>query len=131
MADEHLHVVDVVFPSVPSAVPASRRFVTDVLDCWSMLNLVDDAQTVVSELVTNAVAASAPGGTDITVRLRREPGRVVIEVGDQVEALPILRRPSLADPRGYGFFLVASMSERWGTRRDDGGKVIWSELVVA
>ncbi|MGW2954813.1 ATP-binding protein [Streptomyces eurythermus] len=130
MADEYVHVVDVVLPAEPSTVPLARGFVTDVLGCCSAPSLGEDVQVVVSELVTNAVTASA-GGTNVSVRLRREPGRLVIEVGDQVEALPVLRRPSLANPRGYGLFLVASVSKRWGAYGDEEGKVVWSELAAA
>ncbi|WP_435642656.1 ATP-binding protein [Streptomyces sp. H49] len=91
MADEYVHVVDVALPTEPSTAPLARRFVTDALGRCSAPSLVEDAEVVVSELVTNAVTASA-GDTDVSVRLRREPGRLVLEVGDQVEALPVLRR---------------------------------------
>ncbi|MFD9978613.1 ATP-binding protein [Streptomyces sp. NPDC059017] len=111
-----------------SAAWSSRWFVIDTLRRFGLLGALDDVQLVVSELVANAVAASAAEGTAFTVCLRAEEGSLFIEVGDHVEALPALRRPTLEHPYGWGLFLVASMSERWGVYQEDDGKVIWSEL---
>jgi hypothetical protein len=32
------------------------------------------------------------------------------------------------DEGGRGLFIVAQLTERWGTRHGPGGKTIWSEL---
>ncbi|WP_369362982.1 ATP-binding protein [Streptomyces sp. CG4] len=127
-ADEKIQIAWTEFPSTLSTAWACRRFVIDTLYRWGLLGLVADVQLVVGELVTNAVAASAPDGTDVTVCLRAEQGSLLIEVGDQVEALPVLHRPTLQGRRGLGLPLVASMSTRWGIRQEAGGKVVWSEL---
>lgn len=123
--------VRVAFPPKPLAAPMSRMFVTDVLQQWHLPDVVQDAEAVATELVSNAAAASAAAGTDVTVGLRVKQGSLFIEVGDLTEILPVLRYPTLEDPRGWGLFLVASMSQRWGTRQQIGGKIIWSELACA
>ncbi|MEU2336431.1 hypothetical protein ABZ608_23010 [Streptomyces sp. NPDC013172] len=86
---------------LPEAIAAimSRLFVSDVLEQWHMLDTVQDAEAVVTELVSNAAAASTSADTDVTVGLRVEQGSLLIEVGDQTEGLPALRHPALEDSR--------------------------------
>ncbi|MEU3517984.1 hypothetical protein ABZ770_22265 [Streptomyces sp. NPDC006654] len=54
---------------LPEAIAAimSRLFVSDVLEQWHMLDTVQDAEAVVTELVSNAAAASTSADTDVTV----------------------------------------------------------------
>ncbi|MEV5880455.1 ATP-binding protein [Streptomyces sp. NPDC052101] len=121
----------IVLPAVPSAVWFCRRFVIDTLHRWDMLGLVDAVQLVAAELVLNAVRASTAAGTDVTVCLWAERGSLFVEVGDYMEELPTLRRPTPEDGRGLGLSVVSSMSKRWGIRQEGSGKVVWSELSYA
>ena len=87
--------------------------------------LADDARIVVSELVTNAVLHGG-GCTGVDVSLRN--GGLRIEVRDGSRVPPLLVRPSEESLTGRGLRLVASVSERWGARAEDGGKVVWADV---
>jgi anti-sigma regulatory factor (Ser/Thr protein kinase) len=67
---------------LPSAVPCARLHAVHVLRDWGLRDLADDAALVISELVTNAVTASAilPGRPPVSLRLISDGGSLRIEV---------------------------------------------------
>ncbi|MFD4871712.1 ATP-binding protein, partial [Streptomyces sp. NPDC058412] len=52
------------------------------------------------------------------------------EVWDGSSTAPHLRYAATTDEGGRGLFLVAQLSEHWGTRYTPEGKVIWAELLL-
>ena len=60
------------------------------------------------------------------MRLLRDDS-LICEVSDGSSTSPHLRYAATTDEGGRGLFLVAQLSERWGTRYTAAGKVIWSE----
>ncbi|MFF7732072.1 SpoIIE family protein phosphatase [Streptomyces sp. NPDC007984] len=80
-------------------------------------------ELILSELITNAVRH---GAEPIRVRLlyRRT---LICEVSDSSNTAPHLRRAASTDEGGRGLFLVAQLSQSWGTRYLPEGKVIWAE----
>ena len=99
--------------------------------------LAPDSELLVSELVTNAVKATA-GRDQAAVRLRLsgDSARVLIEVRDADPRPPAPKDPGehgTPDPQeegGRGLFLVAALSARWDwyPTREPAGKVAWCEL---
>ena len=81
------------------------------------------AELIVSELVTNAYRYA--DGV-ITLRLIRDRS-LICEVTDSSSTSPHLRRARNTDEGGRGLFLVARLTERWGTRYGRDGKTIWAE----
>jgi anti-sigma regulatory factor (Ser/Thr protein kinase) len=113
------------FLPVPRAVPALRRFVTEVLTGWGEESLVDDAVLVTSELATNAIGhADSPFHASVT----RRDGvvRIVIEDAGPGTAAPRAVTPE--DSSGRGILIVEMLSERWGIDARPDGKAIWAEL---
>lgn len=83
------------------------------LAVWGLPELASDAEYVVSELVTNAVAHA--GGGDIWVALKLTPWHVVVQVTDQSPSPPALRPgPGPGGEAGRGLHIVAELSEEWG-----------------
>ncbi|MGW0820350.1 SpoIIE family protein phosphatase [Streptomyces sp. NPDC002845] len=110
-------------PSDPAAVSRSRAAVTDQLATWDLDELAFTTELVASELVTNAIRhATGP----VQLRLVRDRA-LICEVADGSSTSPRLRRARNEDEGGRGLFLVAQLTERWGTRYTSNGKIIWTE----
>jgi anti-sigma regulatory factor (Ser/Thr protein kinase) len=124
--------------ALPTAVPCARLHTKFVLWEWGLGSVVETAELLVSELTTNAIAASRliPQRPPIWLRLSADATQVLIEVGDQNPRQPPRDLadvvPGLGDEGGRGLFLVASMSEEWNWYRqtDSTGKVVWCMVAV-
>ncbi|MDF6060881.1 SpoIIE family protein phosphatase [Streptomyces sp. JH010] len=110
-------------PSDPAVVADARRRVAAQLAVWGLDDAVFTTELVVSELVTNAIRY---GGDPIWLRLIRDTA-LICEVFDGSSTAPHLRRARMLDEGGRGLLLVASLTERWGTRYTGTGKAIWAE----
>jgi|SRR5215467_1878033 len=110
-----------------SAVREARLFAAASLHKWGMASLAEDAKLVVSELVTNAVKASADHD-DVAVWLWSDGQGVLIEVRDSAPGIPLLIEPTDDELSGRGLPLVAAFSEDWGCCPAGRGKVVWARL---
>lgn len=112
------------------SLSVARRFVADVLNGWQAGVDADVAMLVTSELVTNAIHASA---MSVCLHLDRRPGHVRIAVQDFAPGVP--RLGTLRDPTafgGRGLALVDALSDAWGVEPlDGGGKTVWCDLAAA
>ena len=90
-------------------------------------DLVEDAQLVVTELVTNAQLHGAP---PIAVRSFADGGTARVEVQDASRKMLVLPAHSLDAMTGRGLRMVAAVSVAWGVdpAPDGNGKVVWAEL---
>ncbi|MEU1277951.1 SpoIIE family protein phosphatase [Streptomyces sp. NPDC005805] len=93
------------------------------LQAWGLDEVAFTTELVLSELITNAVRY---GSDPVRVRLLYERN-LICEVSDGSSTSPHLRRAAATDEGGRGLFLVAQLSDRWGTRYTPTGKVIWAE----
>ncbi|WP_078888018.1 SpoIIE family protein phosphatase [Streptomyces sp. NRRL S-118] len=116
-------VVDWDVPFHPGAVAKVRAAAVRQLDEWGLSDLAFTTELVLSELITNAIRYGAP---PVRVRLLHDRG-LTCEVSDTSSTSPHLRYAATTDEGGRGLFLVAQLSERWGTRYTPQGKVIWAE----
>jgi anti-sigma regulatory factor (Ser/Thr protein kinase) len=124
--------------ALPTAVPCARLHARQLLWEWGLNGLAETAELLVSELVTNAVKATAGRDRLLPVRLHlsSDKERLLIEVWDADPRPPLLTRlgedgiPALGDEGGRGLFLVATLSQRWNwyASRKWGGKVVWCEV---
>ncbi|MFD8410285.1 SpoIIE family protein phosphatase [Streptomyces sp. NPDC059650] len=113
-------------PADPARVGEVRAAATRTLAEWGLEELGFAAELMLSELVTNAVRY---GGEPIQVRLIRDRA-LICEVADGSSTAPHLRRAASTDEGGRGLFLVAQLSQAWGTRYTGRGKVIWAECAL-
>jgi anti-sigma regulatory factor (Ser/Thr protein kinase) len=111
------------FPSEPAVVARAREAVTGQMSAWGLDDLAFTIELVASELVTNAIRHAAG---PIQLRLLRDRA-LICEVSDRSSTSPRLRRARNEDEGGRGLFLVAQLTERWGTRYTTDGKIIWTE----
>lgn len=126
-----------------TAPSQARHYARVALARWQLSpEIARDTQTVVSELVTNAIAACGitpeqPAGPDpddasqVTLALRRQPGQLVIEVTDPIPDPPAPDEPSLDAESGRGLMLVQALSTQWGcVPASGGGKTVFAVLAL-
>jgi anti-sigma regulatory factor (Ser/Thr protein kinase) len=119
---------------LPSAIPCFRLHAAAVLREWGLpRDLVEDAQMLVSELMTNAMDASAvlPERPPITLRLLAGDTSLVIEAWDQSPLDLEPRQAGAGAESGRGLTVVAALSTPWGCQRTGyRRKVAWAELTL-
>jgi hypothetical protein len=119
----------------PAAVPQSRQAVRETLRAWKLDTVADTVVLLASELLTNAVQATAAvpapgGGEQLTLTLRRIGPGVLVEVWDPDPAPAIPQEPGLTNERGRGLLLVETLSSTWGQRTAGSGKIVWCEITL-
>ncbi|WP_434027790.1 SpoIIE family protein phosphatase [Streptomyces graminofaciens] len=117
-------VGDWVLPREPRSVGRAREYARARLTSWDLEPLVDTAELLVSELVTNALRY---GEGEIRLRLLLDR-TLVCEVWDAGLVQPRRRRARDTDEGGRGLQLVGLLSAGWGSRRTPRGKTVWFEL---
>ncbi|WP_406473797.1 SpoIIE family protein phosphatase [Streptomyces sp. NBC_01615] len=117
-------VGDWTLPREPRSVGRAREYARTQLVSWGLEPLVDTAELLVSELVTNALRY---GEGEIRLRLLLDR-MLVCEVWDAGLVQPRRRRARDTDEGGRGLQLVGLLSAAWGSRRTPRGKTVWFEL---
>ncbi len=113
-----------------------RAELRDALRRWGVAELVDTAELLASELVTNAIRHTDRDAM-FTARLYRasdaEGGgaRLRIEVEDESDLWPTRRTPGEQASSGRGLMLVEALSDGWGVEPRGSGKRMWFELSAA
>jgi serine/threonine-protein kinase RsbW len=111
--------------------PRAARTVVEGLRGRIAPAVVDDAQLVVSELVTNAVRHSGVSDGGVVVLCVELTGTMVrLEVRDPgCEGVIAPRAPDLQVGGGFGLHVVRALSERWGLEQvAAGGTRVWAHL---
>jgi serine/threonine-protein kinase RsbW len=123
--------LEVVLPADVSAPGAARHVVARYLGDLVSPSVFDNAQLLISELVTNSVRHSgAVAGDQLTVRVDLAQTWCRVEVEDAGhDGVIAPRRPDRAQGSGMGLNLVQTLSERWGLERAcEGGTRVWAQL---
>lgn len=92
--------------------------------------VIEEAESVVAELVANAVrhARPLPDGC-VRIRWKVKAGAVEVEVrdgGGETEPRPVRTSPMAA--RGRGLLIVRSMAHEWGVLDETNGRTVWAAL---
>lgn len=124
-ADEDGHRWTQVFPRELTAVADARRWVEHALDEGGAAERSDDAQLVISELVTNALRH---GLGEVVARVQLTATEVQLSVTDAGQTLPELRPQRPGRIGGMGLFIVARLAADWGVAPFPGGKTVWAVL---
>jgi hypothetical protein len=107
---------------------------------WGLVSLADDAETIVSEFVANAVTHAAEfaadnrraGADNCGLRLLRRTGEVICAVLDPSDVAPVLKSPGGVEEAGRGLQMVDALSDVWGWSPVAGrGKAVWAILFSA
>jgi anti-sigma regulatory factor (Ser/Thr protein kinase) len=111
-------------PGVPEGPARARRFVRESLAGYPE-HVIETAQLLVSELVTNAVIHGEP---PVRIELDIEPPGVSVSVRDRGEDAPVLREPTQAGEHGRGLHIVRCLADEWGVEREMEGTCVWFRL---
>jgi anti-sigma regulatory factor (Ser/Thr protein kinase) len=84
-----------------------------------------DVQTVVSELVTNAVRADC---TRLSLTLDAHHTYVRVASSDDAPGDPVKQDPTPDVAHGRGLLIVDALSSRWGVHWHDGSKTVWADV---
>jgi hypothetical protein len=116
--------------AAPRSVPVARRLVRLVLASWELAGLAESAELIASELVTNAIAASATAGYPvIRLRITSRMYAVVVAVWDGSDQWPVPQRDGADALGGRGLMLVEALADRWGAEpAEEGGKTVFAVL---
>jgi hypothetical protein len=131
---------------VPEEARTARQFVRELLTCWDLGYLSDDAELIIAELVVNAVrhglraapqavasgATGSPGlagASALRLCLLRRVGEVMLAVTDPSNEAPTPRAPGWTGESGRGLQIVGALSYVWGWSPIEGrGKAVWAVL---
>jgi anti-sigma regulatory factor (Ser/Thr protein kinase) len=126
--------------AVPTSVRSARQHVKKVLSTWQLGDLAETAELLVSEIITNAVRATASvlpqlRGTGQPAQIRfwlaSDRRGVLIQVWDADDRRPARQDPGLDAEAGRGLLLVETLSARWGCYTPEGhdGKTVWAVVL--
>ena len=120
-------------PFTASSVGVARRhLVSDLIEAGVSAAAVTDAALVISELLSNALRHAGPlPGAGLRVTWELEDGSVRMAVSDGGGTTrPELGQPTPTTTGGRGLRIVARLSRRWGTVRDEEATTVWAEVQV-
>ena len=118
-------------PWSAASVAEVRKTVVDDLQTHTVTPaVIDEAEIVVSELVSNAIRHARPlaDGT-LRVHWKVKAGVVEVEVTDGgSESTPRPAPRTIWAPSGRGLRIVRSLAHEWGVTEDRSGSTVWASL---
>jgi len=107
-----------------------RTLVEDLLTRDVPTMVVDEAEIVVSELVSNAIRHARPlSDGNLRVHWKVKAGVVEVEVTDGgSESSPRPAPRTIWAPSGRGLRIVRSLAHEWGVTEDRNGTTVWASL---
>ena len=99
-----------------------------------MASLTDDAESIATEIVANAISAVPPGtdGLAIVYAIHAAPPGLRIYTWDIGPGHPVPASPDPDAVSGRGLTIINALTERWGWwPTPSGGKVVYATLAAA
>lgn len=111
----------------PGAVAAARLRTRLNLRGWGLKELADEAEQIVSELISNSIEAHQREQLDAPVRLTLLAGlrTALIVVRDASRDEPVRKDPGVDLESGRGLLIVDALADHWCWKPvPDGGKAV-------
>ena len=109
------------------AVAHARTFLAAALTAWDAGDLLEEAELVLSELVTNALVHT-DSAAGVTLRFEPARRRLTVAVRDASTRHPRERHAGEDALGGRGLAIVEALSAAWGVAAEGAGKTVWAEL---
>ena len=127
-APETTSLIAFTLPSTPYSVQIARFYVRAALNYHDLGRYAQDAETITSELVTNAITHAHGVAISLEVIRLAGSGAVSVIVADNSPEPPVLRAPDAEFEHGRGLHIVNALSIRWGWTPQDAGKAVYAIL---
>lgn len=120
-------VVEIDLPLDARAAGEARAFLRQAACTEHQASVIEDAELLVSELVSNGLRHAAP---PLRLRVRCDGGaRLIVSVSDGSHTDVTPRAAADSAESGRGLTLVDYISDDWGVENTEDGKVVWFSLV--
>ncbi len=127
-ATETMSLIAFTMPGTPYSVQMARFHVRATLAFHNLGDYAEDAETVTSELVSNALTHACAPEFELEI-MRLEGFRAVaVMVTDPSPHPPVKRHPDESTTHGRGLLVIDALSARWGWRPKAPGKVVYAIL---
>jgi serine/threonine-protein kinase RsbW len=127
-ATETTSLVSFTLPSTPYSVQMARFYIRAALTYHNLGDYAEDAETITSELVSNAIRHAGAPKFDLEVMHLAGTGAVAVIVTDLSPQRPVKRDPAADAEHGRGLHIVDALSASWGWRTEARGKVVYAIL---
>lgn len=114
-----------------TSVALVRKALVDDLEARDVsAAVIDEAEIVVSELVSNSIRHARPlADGNLRVHWKVKAGVVEVEVTDGgSESTPRPAPRTIWAPSGRGLRIVRSLAHEWGVTEDRSGSTVWASL---
>jgi anti-sigma regulatory factor (Ser/Thr protein kinase) len=115
-------------PGSPHSARMARFYVRAALTYHRLGGYADDAETVASELVSNAVTHAPAPVVALGLTWTEGSRALGIVVTDPSPLPPVKRAPCKDTEHGRGLQIVEALSARWGWQPRDPGKAVYAIL---
>jgi anti-sigma regulatory factor (Ser/Thr protein kinase) len=127
-ATNTMSLIAFTLPSTPYSVQMARFYIRAALSYHDLGDYTEDAETVISELVTNAIIHADAPRFGIQVMRLAGSGAVALIVTDPSPKSPVKRYPTGDAEHGRGLTIVDALSTAWGWRPQNPGKAVYAIL---
>jgi anti-sigma regulatory factor (Ser/Thr protein kinase) len=127
-ATETTSLIAFTLPSTPYSVQMARFYVRAALSYHDLGDYTEDAETVTSEIITNAVQHADAQTIGLELTSLEGSRALAIVVTDPSPLPPVKRDPADGAECGRGLHIVAALSARWGWRTQGTGKAVYAIL---
>ena len=118
------------------AAGVARHFTRSTLQSWGMAALADDVETIVSEMLSNAIRHGLPCPEQLPsaprlvgLGLLRRGATVLCAVSDPSTDVPVVLERTRSAASGRGLHIIDALSESWGwTPPGRRGKTVWATV---
>jgi anti-sigma regulatory factor (Ser/Thr protein kinase) len=125
-AAETTSLVAFTLPGTPYSVRMARFYIRAALTYHGLGDYAEDAETVTSELVSNAIAHASAAAINLELMRLADSRAVVVIVTDPSPHPPVKCDPTDLTEHGRGLHVVEALSARWGWTPQEPGKAVFA-----
>jgi anti-sigma regulatory factor (Ser/Thr protein kinase) len=127
-ATETTSLIAFTLPGTPYSARMARFYIRAVLNYHALCEYTEDAETVASELIANAITHAGAPAVSLELTCLEGTRALAIVVTDPCPLPPVKRDPAADTEHGRGLHVVDALSARWGWQPRHPGKAVYAIL---